>query len=63
MFQGPKNGDNSKLAEVEEELSELKKDQEDLLELLSDQQLKLSEYRNRLKEANLPVTDDEFLDE
>ena len=54
-----------KLADAEEELSELKKDQEDLLELLSDQQLKLSEYRARMKDANLPVTDDEseFLDE
>lgn len=48
--------------EIEEELEELKKDQEDLLELLSDQQLKISDYRTRLKEANQPVTDDEDIE-
>ena len=40
-------------------MSELKKDQEDLLELLSDQRLKLSEYRTKMSAANLEVTDDE----
>jgi len=49
-------------SEIEEELEELKKDQEDLLELLSDQQLKISDYRTRLKEANQPVTDDEDIE-
>ena len=52
------------MAETESELEELRKDQEDLLELLSDQQLKLSEYRSKMKSANIPVTDDEeYLDE
>ena len=54
----------TKLAETESELEELRKDQEDLLELLSDQQLKLSEYRSKMRAAELAVTDDEeYLDE
>jgi predicted nuclease with TOPRIM domain len=51
------------MEKLKNEFDELKKDQDDLLELLSDQQLKIGEYRERLKSGGLPVTDEEDLDE
>jgi len=54
---------NTENVSFKQEYEDLKKDQDDLLELLSDQQVKLGEYRERLKENNLPVTDDDDLED
>lgn len=49
----------AKLEEKESELEKLKKDQEDLLELLTDQDVKLNEFKERLKALGEKVDDDE----
>lgn len=46
-----------------QDLERLRKDQEDLLELLSDQENKITKFKNQLKAAGLPVEDDDESDE
>lgn len=45
-------------AEYEAKIEKMNKDQEDLLELLADQDVKLKEYRKRLKNLGQPVVSD-----
>lgn len=57
------NGNSEKMgtekAEHEAKIAKMGKDQEDLLELLADQDVKLGEYRKRLKSLAQPVSDDD----
>lgn len=50
-----------KSADLEEKLSELKKDQENLMELLGDLESKLSEYKDMLKQFGVKVNDKLYL--
>ncbi|KAJ1374325.1 hypothetical protein KIN20_036992 [Parelaphostrongylus tenuis] len=56
-----KNGEKlqENKANGQSELDQLKAEQEDLLMLLADQHKKITLYRNRLKELNQPVSDEE----
>lgn len=47
----------AKNAEYEEEIGKIRKDQEDLLELLTDQDIKLQSFKNRLRDLGENVDD------
>jgi len=58
-----KTENSDEIHELKEAFTALQNEQEDLLMMLSDQDLKLREYKKKLKNLGQPVSDEEDLEE